>query len=121
MGDLIALYGFRWIAVITLVFSDEEYDTPDLQIGPFRSLADLKSWKRKFTALLHPICRKMPNIKKHAISFEEVKAYQPAKDKVVPPEDPLFFSRDFLKLALRDWIIYNPRNYPRRKVKRKSS
>lgn len=114
MGDVTFLHGFQWIAVITLLFGEDEYDTPNLRVGPFRSLPFLKSWRRKFLKSLFQLCRRMPNVKRYRVSFEDTFVCKPALDKPgTPPQDPQFFSKEFLNIALRDHLICNPRNQPK--------
>ena len=118
MEKVTALFGFRWIAVVTLLFSPngEEYDLPDLCIGPFRSLKDLKSWKRKFAKCLGRRCGQLSNIIAYGIDFKEEGVYIPGYDNLTNPRNPPTFVRDFLSDALRGWMDANSRRAPKIKT-----
>ncbi|MDD5489400.1 MAG: hypothetical protein PHP25_01820 [Candidatus Moranbacteria bacterium] len=109
MGDIGSLFGFQWIAVVSLVFGSDGdvYDLPDLCIGPFESLRILKSWRRKFIKCLGKRCGQMPNIIACCIDFEEEQACEPESNIRIYPRDPYNFARDFVSDALRDYTSAN--------------
>jgi hypothetical protein len=107
MRDIGSLYGFQWIAVVTLMFADDDYDLPDLCIGPFKSLRILKSWKRKFIKCLGRRCGQMPNVIACGIDFEEEQVCEPESEIRICPRDPRRFVRDFVSDALRDYASAN--------------
>src|SRR4030042_2536886 len=117
MADIFALYGCQGVAVVTLIFGSDgqEYDLPDLCIGPFESMRILKSWRRKFVKCLGRRCGRMSNIIVCEIDFEEEQACEPDSEIRVYPRDPYNFARNFISDALRDYASANSRK--KKKIK----